>query len=214
MDETALLEALAPERRLALAYAPRRARADWLAVLALDARLGAVIVHAREPLIGQVRLAWWRERFGEDPGRWPTGEPLLAALRGWGAELPALAALVDAWEALLADAPRPAQVFAELGDARAEVLGALAGRLGQGGAVGPLRAAARQWSRADLLCRLTDPAERSAVEQLAQPVESPRLPRAMRPLAVLVTLAGRTARRGEARPGDLLAALRIGLFGR
>jgi len=81
---TALLASeLPPPQRLALAYAPARARPATLALLALDARLAAILRGRREPLAAQLRLAWWREMFARPPSDWPAGEPLLEALRGW-----------------------------------------------------------------------------------------------------------------------------------
>ena len=55
-----LLDTLAPMHRLALAYAPAEARPAWAGLLALDARLAGVVRAAREPVLGQLRLAWWR----------------------------------------------------------------------------------------------------------------------------------------------------------
>ncbi len=210
MVDPALLDTLPARHRLALAYAPRAARADWLALLAFDARLGAIVRQAREPLLGQMRLAWWRDRLGEDPGQWPAGEPLLVALRRWRAEFAVLSALVDGWEQLLGEAPLPSTAFARLADARAASFAALACRLGHGDASAAVSAAGREWALADLLANLSAPAERGAVEALIQRRGGATLPRAMRPLAVLRALARRTG----PGPADVLVALRVGLFGR
>jgi phytoene synthase len=64
MDFSQLAATLPIERRLALAYAPGRARAATLGLFALDAALGNLVRAAREPLLGQMRLAWWREELG------------------------------------------------------------------------------------------------------------------------------------------------------
>lgn len=213
VNDRALLDTLPATSRLALAYAPRAARGDWLTLLAFDARLAAIVRQAREPLLGQMRLAWWRDRLGEVPGSWPRGEPLLAVLPGWQAEFAALAALVDGWELLLGEAPLPPAAFAALADARAAALVALAHRLGQGDTASAVHAAGRDWALADMRANLSAPAERTAVESLAEPCATAALPRAMRPLAVLHALA-RRATRTSPRPLDLLVALRVGLFGR
>ena len=59
------LEQLTPPKRLALAYA-RRPEKEALALLLLfDVSLGHIVQRSNEPLIGQMRLAWWRGRHGE-----------------------------------------------------------------------------------------------------------------------------------------------------
>jgi phytoene synthase len=65
----------------------RRCCPPGVAVLScLDVRLAGVVRGAREPMLGQLKLAWWRDRLGGDPESWPKGEPLLASLKAWGAE--------------------------------------------------------------------------------------------------------------------------------
>ena len=96
-------------QRLALSYAPARARADTLTLLTLDNRLSGILRQRGETIIAQIKLAWWRDRLGELPANWPTGEPLLARLADWSGDTQALVPLVDGWEAILAenlDAPR------------------------------------------------------------------------------------------------------------
>ena len=61
--DDSLLLGLTPLHRLALAYAPAASRGAWLGFLALDMRLAAIVRAAREPMIGQIKLAWWRERL-------------------------------------------------------------------------------------------------------------------------------------------------------
>lgn len=199
-------QGLTPLARLALAYAPAGARDRWLTLLALDARLAGVIRTAREPMLAQLKLAWWRERLAADPAVWPKGEPLLARLAGW-ADPAALAPLVDAWEALLTEPPVDAAAFAA---GRAAALAALARELGADPAmVGPF---ARDWALADLALEW----ELAAAAPVTPVAGS--LPRAMRPLAVLAGVTRRAAARGGAgalyTPGAWLAAVRIGLFGR
>ncbi|MBU6267801.1 MAG: hypothetical protein KGN34_09690 [Sphingomonadales bacterium] len=203
-----------PPLRLALAYAPALALADWRTLLALDARLAGFVRAAREPVLAQIRLAWWRERLNEAPARWPKGEPLLAALADWSDALPQLARLVDGWEALLVEAPLPDAAIMEFADGRAAALAALAVRLGCGEPAG-LRQAARQWALADLAAHLGDGAERAAVLAAGRSLGGPRerLPRAMRPLAVLARLAAGEVE-GVPRWRQFTAAIRVGIFGR
>lgn len=211
----ALLESLPPGRRLALAYAPAASRTPLLALLALDVRLAGIVRNSHEPMLAQLRLAWWREQLRQDGAGWPEGEPLLAALRSWNGGHGALVALVDAWEGMTGDAPLAPVVFEQLAQARAEGFAALAP-----GAAGDVLRLGRNWALADLAARLSHPEEKAAALDLAraQDWRGAALPRAMRPLAVLHGLAARALRRGgnmdRIGPLDLLAALRIGLFGR
>ncbi len=218
MSPDPLVELLPVHLRLALSYAPARARALTLGLFALDCRLAGIVRGTRETLLGQVRLAWWRDRLCEKPEAWPEGEPVLAVLRLWGAEAGALSALVDGWEGLLGDPPLQGDALERLADGRASAFGALA-RLLQADPDEAIRAA-RGWALVDLSGKLGDPSERSAARELADQLDwrRNRLPRSLRPLAVLHGLARRAMRRGE---GDLLAgggaglvALRLGLLGR
>lgn len=208
------LSLLPPEHRLALAYAPAGTRADWLAVLSLDARLARIVRGAREPLLAQMRLAWWREQFAQ-PGQASAGEPLLASFAAWSGERRALIALVDGWEVLLGQAPLDGASLSEFVEGRVLALGGLAERLGCDGAAA--RQAARGWALVDLFGHLTHPDERSAAAEMAAQHrwDRARLERSLRPLAVLHGLA-RSAR-GDGRllasPTGFARAIRLGLLG-
>jgi len=59
---------------------PRERRAAIAALWAFAERLTKVITDAREPLIGQIKLAWWRDMavmLARDAGGLPKGEPVL-----------------------------------------------------------------------------------------------------------------------------------------
>jgi len=216
LDKGALTEALPPAQRLALAYAPARARAATLAIFALDARLAAILRGRREPIAAQLRLAWWRDVLAQPSARWPRGEPALDALRGWR-EPAALAGLPAAWEALLVDNLDPAAI-AEFVDGRGQAFAALAGELGVE-RVADAAAAGQVWALADLAANMSDGAERQLVidygRSLAPP---PRLSASLRPLAVLAALGAAALARGGGELlgglGSALLALRIGLTGR
>jgi len=60
VDHEELLDSLGPLNRLALAYAPQSTRLPLLALLALDMRLAGIVRNSREPMLAQLRLAWWR----------------------------------------------------------------------------------------------------------------------------------------------------------
>lgn len=189
---TDLLAELAPPLRLAVAYAPAGARELWAALLVFDHRLARTVAAASEPLLAQVKLAWWRDRMRSPAAQWPAGEPLLAALAGFDAERAALETLVDAWEALIGDEPdEPA--LDRLALARAGAVAALARVSDCPADASAIAALARRW---------TDPD--------AARGEAGRLPRALRPLVILANLP----RSGDAGPLAMLRIVRLGLLGR
>ncbi|QQN74217.1 squalene/phytoene synthase family protein [Croceicoccus sp. YJ47] len=211
---TAQIDALiAPPVRLALAYAPRRARGAWRAFMALDRRLAQLIDPSREPMLAQMRLAWWRETFARPAGEWPAGEPLLAALRPWGEGRAAFTELVDGWEAMIGDAPLATVDIAATAQGRAAAMAGLS-RVLNGGAVAAL---AYRWALADLAVHMGDETERGRAMTLLRAAAAPerRAGRAMRPLIVLARMTERAAH--ENRPiggaGDFARAVRAGWLG-
>jgi phytoene synthase len=209
-------EGLPPPQRLALAYASARARAATHALLALDARLAAVIRMRREPIAAQLRLAWWREMLATPAAEWPRGEPVLEALRGWR-DATCLAALPAGWEALLAEDLLPAHI-AEFVDGRGQAFACLARELGVEPAEDAAQAA-RAWALADLAANMADGRERQLVVDYGRTLEPPpRLSASLRPLAVLAALGHAALARGGAPlldgPRSALLALRAGLTGR
>lgn len=222
-SRVSLIEDLPVLHRLALSYASSSAREPTLALLALDMRLAAILRAAREPMLAQLRLTWWREQVKAEPSSWPTGDPLLTALGSWGDRRDALAALVDGWEGLTAAAPLPPEALSGLAEARGTAFGVLAEVVGVPGARAEAMRLGTNWGLADLAMHLSDPEERSRALALAEARDWRRakLPRALRPLVVLHGLAARSLRRhGEAdradpnRTTELLTAMRLGLLGR
>ncbi|ALJ13280.1 hypothetical protein LH19_10410 [Sphingopyxis macrogoltabida] len=112
---------------------PRERRPAIAALWALAERLTRLLHDAREPLIGQIKLAWWRDMaalLASDPAALPKGEPLLAELQvTWGGK-GGLDTLVDAAEAMLLAEDEAARKAAAA--AFGEALFALSG--GEGGA--------------------------------------------------------------------------------
>ena len=211
-DLRLLAEALPPPVRLAVAYAPAGARGQWLALLALDARLARSALGIREPMLAQLRLAWWRDRFRTPASEWPKGEPLLAALTGWDAERLVLERLVDGWEGAVGGEADAASVAA-LVRARADSVIGLARVLGSGDHETALAATAARWAERSLPSTLH---RHSAASPGAAPTSPPgRLSRAMRPLAILAELPGDET--GPGRVGGIRAfgrIIRLGLVGR
>ncbi|MBN9143895.1 MULTISPECIES: hypothetical protein [unclassified Novosphingobium] len=201
-----LLDSLPAPWRLAVAYAPVATRERWLTMLALDVRLAGVVRGAREPILAQMRLAWWRDRLRDSADKWPRGEPLLAALSCWDGGHGALMGLVDGWEALLGEAPLPVEAFETWIDGRVAACAAL----GEGA-----DSMARGWALGDLAAHLGDAQEQAAVADLikAHGWRAVRLPRKMRPLVVLHGLAARTKGRQGVENISLFTLLRLGMLG-
>ncbi|HEX4846837.1 MAG TPA: hypothetical protein VFV30_01725 [Novosphingobium sp.] len=217
MNPQALLDELPIERRLAMAYAPAAARPLTLGLFALDTRLAGIVRQASEPLLGQIRLAWWREQLAADPASTPRGEPLLALLADWGARRAALSSLVDGWEALLGGDMLLEEGLERFVHARGAAAALLAQALEQDGVSAEAEQAGRAWAAAELAVRLSDPAERAMALRMAGAADWGRikLPRALRPLAVLHGLARRKKGQGAllSGPVDMLVAARLGLTG-
>lgn len=70
------------DRYLATLYAPAPARAGLFALHALDLELAEVVRTTTEPMLGQIRLAWWREQLQALGIGVPPAQPVLAALAG------------------------------------------------------------------------------------------------------------------------------------
>jgi len=196
-------------QRLALSYSPARYRPAWAGFFALDARLAALVRSAREPMVVQIRLAWWREQLSGLGSTARTDEPLLAELAALDRGKAALAELVDGWEAMLLDDAGTGSAAEQLAESRSlAVLGLFEAQTAEL----PLRSAVTAWSLG----------EYRPVADATQP--DPRLhagftlPRHLRPVQLLGGLGRRAALGGRrellASPLDLLFAMRIGLIGR
>jgi 15-cis-phytoene synthase len=215
----ALIEEFPAILRLALAYAPRSAKPACAALLALDRQLGSIARTSSEPMLAQLRYAWWRDSLagaGGSPGR---GNAVLDAAGAWGERRADLIALVDGWEALVT-AENLVDGALRLADARANAVAALAALLVQSGDGGAAALAGRQWALADLVQNLSAGPARDELRQalVEISVQSLPLPRALRTFAILATLARRQAAQPDNKiepgPAVLLSIVRTGLFGR
>ena len=214
-----LIDTLPLPQRLALAYAPASAREATLSLFALDARLAQALRAASEPIVAQMRLAWWRDQFSKDPAAREDSDPLLAALTPLDSQREHLLALVDGWELLVTEdfGASAARAFAS---ARAQAFLGLARLLQVEGCADEILTAGQRWALADLAANIGNPQERETVHAIAGMIgPTRRLPRALRPLTVLDGLARRSLAAGAGAPllhGPLsgLAAMRLGLFGR
>lgn len=214
-----LPEPLHPALRLALAWQPAPHRQLLNALFVFDEKLGALVAGASEPVLGQLRLAWWRERLGEVPDNRPRGDPVLDAIGNvWTVSNAPLIALVDGWEELLGDAPLPESTIANFAEAHGRALAEVA-RAAEGDAyLGAATEAGRRWALADFAFRTSHPLERDRALGLARAIgPGGPMPRSLRGVAVLDALARRSIERAEPLlhgRGSAITALRVGIFGR
>lgn len=219
-DRDGLLGGLPVLQRLALSYAPASARKATLALLALDTRLAGIVRSSSEPMLAQLRLAWWREQLEADASARRAGEPLLAALENWCGQREALIGLVNGWEEITREPPLPGSALEALAHARGAAFAALAEQTGEPRDREAALRLGKSWAIADIAARLSHPEERRIARELAerQDWRRARLSRKMRPLVVLHGLAAGAVRRGhdldKLPPSAMIAALRLGLLGR
>ena len=68
---------LPPEAQLALAWSHAKVRGPLSIALQLDRRLARIVTRTSEPMLGQMRLAWWREMLGKPASDRPRGDAVL-----------------------------------------------------------------------------------------------------------------------------------------
>ncbi len=208
---------LSPEAHLALAHTAASMRGPLRIFLELDARLARIVAATNEPMLGQMRLAWWRDVLNQAPDRRPKGDAVLDGIgEYWAGHEQALVALVDAWELLLGEELEHKTAL-EFAASRCTPIAALVVMAGGQPEAGK---GAMRWALADAAAKVSSEEERSVFisfgeKELVQPA---RFPRALRGIAVLCALAERSIRRGG-RPlmegrGAALTAARAAIFGR
>lgn len=215
------LDNLPPEQAIAIAYAPP-ADADLVkALLALDHHFGSILRSTSEVMLGQMKIAWWRDQLADDAPHNPGGNELLTLIYdAWGDDASSLIPLADGWEVLLTADALNAAVLTSFTQGRADVWLAYAHRIAIQNCDEQVVAASTQWALADLLYGLSDEEERAIVLKSLQSSVGADLdlPRALRPLTILAGLSRRAVKAGgqPLMKGRMaaLAALRLGIFGR
>jgi phytoene synthase len=211
---------------LALTYAPLPNRGALAALFSLDRAMGDVVRTTKEPLLGPIRLAWWRERLEEldDDGTAPA-EPRLqqaaAELIPRGVTGRELAALESGWLRMFDPFPWTVQTSEAIWF-RGNLLFGLGARV-VGRADERIQGAGGLWTLVDAARHCSDPQSRAMlVEQarsFARGLAGVRFPGPLRPLSTLTVLAIRDCRRGEpfereGTPGRAAAMLRHRFSGR
>jgi 15-cis-phytoene synthase len=183
-----------PHQRLALAYAKQDLRLGFGLLLALDDRLEQIFRKAGEPLIAQMRLAWWNDVISKPVHERPVGEPLLAILAAVEEEKPtlniatAMLKLVEAWDLLLAHSQWSADVLHEYATARSSaIFGWYAVAVGSNeNDKALLHKIGVDWALSDLLgrCRNEDEFHSVKAAQMHSP-QYKHIPRSLRPLSII-----------------------------
>lgn len=98
------------ERWLSILWAPVAARPGLLAVHAYDLEQQRVVADARDAMLAEIRLAWWREQLEQiGSGKPAQAQPILLALAAdagpRAVDLAALSRIEDGLRPLLADGP-------------------------------------------------------------------------------------------------------------
>ena len=208
-----------PEIWLAITYAPRAARPALAALFALDAALGRVVASTTEPMIGAMRLAWWREALEKLHQPPVPAEPVLQALHeaglaGNAVQAAELAAVTDGWLALIEVEALDRHALDTHARERGERLFTMVGRVLGAVEDRRLRAMGRGWALADLARHISQESVRAEARHAAQQALSEPFPsglRGARPLIALAALARRDAGAGEApgRAGSPARQLRM-----
>ena len=206
--------------RVALNYAKPDIRPKLASFFALDRRLGQIIANSSEPLLGQMRIAWWREMLSASARDRPAGDVVMDAIgASWGGDAQLLQPLADAWEVFLIAEELTADILSQFAQGRAIPLAEALGCAHEDVAK-QVQEAGSLWALADTAAHVSDKTERELILELARAklnvnTSAGSLPRA---LAVLTALSRRSIRRGG-QPlmvgrGAALTALRAVLIGK
>jgi phytoene synthase len=197
-----------------------------MALFQIDAAMGDVLRTTREPMLGQIRLAWWRERLEElDAAVTAPAEPRLRAvaaeLLSRGVAGRDVAALEAGWLRLFDPFPWDVATSEAIWF-RGNLLFALGARL-LGGAGEEAQAAGGLWALVDAARHCSDQPSRGMLLQQAQRfargLGGTKFPAPVRPLSMLAALARRDCARSEpfepeGTPGRAAAMLRHRISGR
>ena len=167
--------------------------------------MGEVVRSTREPLLGPIRLAWWRERLEElDEGKAVPAEPRLQGVAAnivtAGVHGRDLAELERGWLGLLDPFPWDEGV-AEAIWFRGRLLFATAARLLGQQTTDDIEEAGGLFAMVDVARHCSDAPSRALLTQqsrtLARKLASVRFPSGMRPISMLAAMAMRDCLKGE-----------------
>lgn len=203
-----------PELELALAHTAPVLRQKLASVFALDQRLGRIVAGTTEPMLGQMRLAWWRDMLSTGVNQRPSGDVVLDHLgQHWEGQEAALIDLVNAWEVFVAAQELTRDKLTEFASGRSAPFAALYNRQHATPPHGGI------WALADAASGVSKDEERATLIEtgLAMAGRSSKKNRPPRAIAILDALGVRALKRGgrplmEGRSASLIA-MRAALFG-
>lgn len=212
------------DRFLALSYVPAAHRPALEALWQLDSALAAVLTSGRDPLISQIKLAWWRDALEAlDRGGRPPAEPALEAVAAHvlplgitGAEL---AGMEVGWTLLLTPDPLTLEELDRFAATRGGLLFRYSAHV-LGGDGTQAEAGGEAWALIDLARHSGSEVDAQSAVAAAAVRRWGRWPSNLRPLGMLAVLAQRDAEPGRPRweepgaPGRMLRMLRHRLTGR
>ena len=211
---------------LALTYVPLRNRGALAAIFAIDRAMGDVVRSTTEPMLGPIRLAWWRERLEElDSGESAPAEPRLQQVERElvprGVSGRDLAGLETGWLRLFDPFPWGAETGEAIWFRGNLLFGLGAGVLGA--ASEQIQGVGGLWALVDIARHCSDAASREMLlgqaRSFARGLAGAKFDSPLRPLSMLGALAIRDCkRRGpfepEGTPGRAATMLRHRLSGR
>jgi NADH dehydrogenase [ubiquinone] 1 alpha subcomplex assembly factor 6 len=107
----ALVRRYDPDRYFAVLLARADRRDSLFALHAFELELARIPDRVSEPMLGAIRLQWWRESLdgiaAGHPRRHEIVQPLAAAINGGSLDPMPLHAMIDAWDAILSDDGQP-----------------------------------------------------------------------------------------------------------
>lgn len=228
-----LSENLSVEGQLALAHTPVIMKEALRVFLEFDARLARIVSGTNEMMLGQIRLAWWRDSLSLAVSERPAGDQVLDAIGvHWQGAEAALIALIDGWEHMLSEPPLSREAAMAFAKGRGAGLAGMVTLMRtqdrtklsdresvEANVQAAIQAVGEMWALADAASHVAEDGERAILLNLA--AELPALQRLSAPycgVAVLGALAARAVKAGGAPlmagRGAALTAMRAGLLGR
>ncbi len=173
--------ALKPPERLVLAYARADFRAGLGLLIAFDGRLADIVGNGREPMISQMKIAWWNDVLAKDAAHRPKGEPMLAVLNDIDSEqvVPSMQLLLDAWGLLAAHEHWNDDILSRFAHGRSQAIFATYAKWV--GCDENVDQFGDHWAMADLRYRFGDRVMGASLPTIAEWKTS----RALRPLSIL-----------------------------
>lgn len=216
-------EELSEELLLCLAHTPQDLREALRIFFELDMRLGRIVGGTTEPMLGQMRLAWWRETLNQPQAERPRGDKVMDGIGlHWQKREAVLVGLVDAWEHVLGEAALTEENSRAFLRGRSEALVRVFQKVSvENSDKTALGEPAWNWAVADFASKVLSPKEREMLVEIGlshSKDEAQRVGKGARGLAVLGALGLRSLSKG-ARPllegrGASLVAMRAAIFGR